>query len=640
MQLIRFNQVSIAYGNQPLLDKVDFQITSGERVCLIGRNGAGKSTLMKTVAEMIKPDDGNIWRKEAIRIGMLNQDLPLSNEQSVYKVVASGLHNIGQLLNTWHDLSHNISNAEDMRQLEIIQEKIEQANGWKLQQQIENIIKRFGLDGDARMEALSGGAKRRVELARALVNDPELLLLDEPTNHMDIITINWMEKQLKDFSGALLFITHDRDFLRSLATRIVELDRGQLHSWDCDYDTWLTRKAHQLEVEETHQMEFDKKLAKEEAWIRQGIKARRTRNEGRVRTLEALRKEYAARRKQQGNAKFSVDAAERSGKLVTELTKVSHGFGDQQVIKNLDFCLMSGDKVGLIGANGVGKSTLLKIILGDILPQSGHVKHGTKLQVAYFDQLREQLSLEQSVIDNVAGGRERVTINGKDRHIISYLEDFLFSPQRARTPVKALSGGERNRLLLARLFSKPANLLILDEPTNDLDIETLELLETILVDFKGTLLLVSHERRFLDNVVTSSLVFEGNGLIQEYVGGFTDWLNQGGSFDTLATTGTLATPAIKRQKTSENSSDKPTENTPQQGRKKLSYKAQRELEALPGEIESLEEKIKTLETAMEQQDFYLREQPAIQTVLTELEQANSTLEKKIERWAQLEDDKS
>lgn len=639
MQLIRFNQVSIAYGDHPLLDEVEFQIAPGERVCLIGRNGAGKSTLMKAAAGFVLPDDGNIWQKQDLRVGVLNQDVPIADDQTIYSVIASGLNEVGDLLTEWHQLSQAIHDDNDMKRLEKVQGRLESLDGWTFQLRVEQILERFGLESDALMGSLSGGAKRRVELGRALVNDPELLLLDEPTNHMDIITINWLEKQLKEFKGAVLFITHDRAFLRSLATRIVELDRGQLSNWECGYDMYLERKAHQLVVEETQNAEFDKKLAQEETWIRQGIKARRTRNEGRVRALKALREERSDRRNQQGKAQFSVEAAQRSGKLVVELKNISHGYDGRDLIKNFDFCLMRGDKIGLIGANGVGKSTLLKVLLGDLVPDQGSLRQGTKLQVAYFDQMRAQLDLEKTVIDNVSEGRERITVNGKERHIISYLEDFLFSPRRARTPVKALSGGERNRLLLARLFSKPANLLVMDEPTNDLDVETLELLESILVEFSGTLLLVSHDRDFLDNVVSSSLVFEGEGHIREFVGGFSDWLQQGGSMEQLASSGQFKLGQTKKERMAEKAKEEAraeAETSSESPKKKLSYKLQRELDTLPGEIETLEKKIAKLGKATASNDFYLQDQETVQAALAELEQLKVQLEEKIDRWGELE----
>ncbi|OQX36980.1 MAG: ABC transporter ATP-binding protein [Oceanospirillales bacterium LUC14_002_19_P2] len=634
MTLIRFDDVSIAYGDHPLLDKACLQLEPGERVCLIGRNGAGKSTLLKAASDTIQPDDGHIWRKPGLKVGMLNQDLPVADSKRVYDVVASGLETVGQLLADWHELSMNIQTDADMKKLERVQSQLEAMDGWALQQRVEQTIQKLQLPAVKTMGELSGGWRRRVELARALVSEPDLLLLDEPTNHLDIITIAWLEQQLKDFRGALLFITHDRSFLKALATRILELDRGQLTSWDCNYETYLERKAHQLEVEAEQNALFDKKLAQEEVWIRQGIKARRTRNEGRVRALKALREERLARRKVQGKATFSLDAAERSGKLVVEAQNISKGFEGKPLVHDFSFTLMRGDKVGLIGANGVGKTTLLKMLLGDLEPGAGTIRHGTKMEVAYFDQMRQQLDLEKSVIDNVAEGRERITINGESRHIISYLESFLFSPQRARTPVKALSGGERNRLLLARLFSKPANVLVLDEPTNDLDVETLELLESILVDFPGTVLLVSHDRAFLDNVVSSSLVFEGNGVVREYVGGFEDWLRQGGSMQRLVESGEKVLKPTETQ--TAKATVAPAQPKPTSG-KKLSYKLQRELDGLPAEIEQLEEEQQTLENLTAEAGFYQKDQEEVAQVLQRLTDLAGLIEEKMDRWAELEE---
>ena len=635
MPLLRFDDVSVAYGDQPLLDKASFQIEPGERVCLIGRNGAGKSTLMRLASGQITPDEGVVRREGGMTVGMLNQDLPLADDQTVYDVVAGGLDKVGQLLAEWHTLAHHIESDADMRRFEQVQDKLEAMDGWKLQQRVEQTLERLQLPAEKTMGELSGGWRRRVELARALVSNPDVLLLDEPTNHLDILTIAWLEKQMKDFRGALLFITHDRAFLKSLATRIIELDRGQLTNWECNYEDYLERKAHALEVEQTQNALFDKKLAQEEVWIRQGIKARRTRNEGRVRALKQLREERLERRNQQGKAEFKVESAERSGKLVVEATGLTHGYSDGLLMKDLDFTLMRGDKVGLIGANGVGKSTLLKILLGDLQPQNGHVKRGTKMEVAYFDQMRGQLDLEKTVIDNVAEGREKISINGRERHIISYLEDFLFPPQRTRVPVKALSGGERNRLLLARLFSKPANVLVLDEPTNDLDVETLELLESILVEFPGTVLLVSHDRDFLDNVVSSSLVFEGDGIVREYVGGFEDWLRQGGSIDRLAATGDGGKTAEENIAPKLASQSAPAAAPVK--KQKLSYKLQRELEALPAEIEALEEELAALEEQTGSNDFYQQDQDTVQSALARLTELNEVLEAKMERWSELED---
>ena len=629
MPLLRFEKVSVAYGDQPLLDHAEFQIRRGERVCLLGRNGAGKSTMMKLVAGSIMSDDGTLWRKPGLKVGVLNQDLPDQDDKKVYDVVASGLEGVGDLISRFHALSMNINTDSDMKTLEKVQQQLEAVDGWSLSQKVDTVIQKLGLPAEKLMQELSGGWRRRVELARALVSEPDLLLLDEPTNHLDIIAIDWLETQLKDFGGALLFITHDRSFLQSLATRIIELDRGQLTSWECDYNTYLERKAHALEVEAEQNALFDKKLAQEEAWIRQGIKARRTRNEGRVRDLKKLREERRQRREVQGNAGFGLEQSEASGKLVLEIKNVSQSFDQQTVIKDFNLRVMRGDKIGLIGANGAGKSTLLSILLGNLKPEHGSVKMGTKIEVAYFDQLRNQLDLEKSVIDNVAEGRESITINGANRHVIGYLGDFLFPPGRCRVPVKALSGGERNRLLLARLFSKPANLLVMDEPTNDLDVETLELLESLLVEFTGTILLVSHDRAFLDNVVSSTLVFEPGGQISEYVGGFDDWLRQGGAISALVAEAPLAKKEPKKEAKEAAPAPPPT-------KKKLSYKLQRELDALPDEIEALEEEMAALEAKTAEPDFYQQDQPTVQSVLNRLIELNTLIEEKMERWEELD----
>lgn len=629
MPLLRFEKVSLAYGDQPLLEHAEFQIRRGERVCLLGRNGAGKSTMMKLVAGNIMPDDGTVWRKPGLKAGVLNQDLPDQDDKKVYDVVASGLEAVGELISRFHSLSMNISTDEDMKALEKVQQQLEAVDGWSLSQKVDTVIQKLTLPAEKQMKELSGGWRRRVELARALVSEPDLLLLDEPTNHLDIIAIDWLETQLKDFVGALLFITHDRSFLQSLATRIIELDRGQLTSWECNYNTYLERKAHALEVEAEQNALFDKKLAQEEAWIRQGIKARRTRNEGRVRDLKKLREERRQRREVQGNASFALKQGEASGKLVLEVKDVAQSFDQHTVIKDFSLRVMRGDKIGLIGANGAGKSTLLSILLGNLKPEHGSVKMGTRIDVAYFDQLRNQLDLEKSVIDNVAEGRESISINGANRHVIGYLGDFLFPPSRCRVPVKALSGGERNRLLLARLFSKPANLLVMDEPTNDLDVETLELLESLLVEFTGTILLVSHDRTFLDNVVSSTLVFEPGGQISEYVGGFDDWLRQGGSISALV----AEAPSAKKEPKKEVKEAAPV-TAP--AKKKLSYKLQRELDALPGEIEALEEELAGLETKTAEPDFYQQDQATVQSVLNRLTRLNTLIEEKMERWEELD----
>lgn len=641
MAVIRLENISLAYGDRPLLEQAELQIRRGERVCLVGRNGAGKSTLLKVVSGQVDADDGVIWRQPGIRIGVLSQNLPPQDNKTVHEVVASGLAGVGALIHSYHQLSRNIQTDQDIKALEDVQQRLEAADGWLLQQKVDTVIKKLELPEDRLMKELSGGWRRRVELARALVSEPDLLLLDEPTNHLDIVAIDWLEKQLLEFRGAVLFITHDRSFLQALATRILELDRGQLTSWDCDYATYLERKAHALEVEAGQNALFDKKLAQEEAWIRQGIKARRTRNEGRVRALKALRDERLQRRAQQGRADFAIESGQSSGKQVLEAKGLHKVYAGKVIVDNFSFTVQRGDKIGLIGANGVGKSTLLNMLLGELAPDGGQVKLGSKLDVAYFDQLRNQLDLEKTVIDNVAEGRDSITLNGASRHVISYLGDFLFPPHRCRIPVKALSGGERNRLLLARLFSKPANLLVLDEPTNDLDVETLELLESLLVDFQGTLLLVSHDRAFLDNVVSSTLVFRPGAGIGEFVGGFADWLRQGGHISQLVEpvneSGKPQTQSGGAQagtgRDTEKTVAKEASKTP---RKKLSYKLQRELDALPGEIEQLENEQQQLEARAAEPDFYQGNLAEVNQTLARITELAEQIEARMERWLELE----
>lgn len=634
MTLLKFTDVSLAYGNTPLLDRVSWQIERGERVSIIGRNGSGKSTLLNLVKGGQMPDDGDIWRAPGLRIGELPQELPAADDRTVYDVVAEGLAEVGQWLTEYHHLSQHIRDEADLTRLANVQQALEARDGWRLQQLVENILSRLQLPADKTLAELSGGWRRRVLLAQALVTEPDLLVLDEPTNHLDIGAIAWLEETLLNFPGAILFITHDRAFLQSLATRILELDRGHMIDWHGDYAGFLTHKEQQLQAEETANALFDKRLAQEEVWIRQGIKARRTRNEGRVRALKAMRQERRERRERQGNAAFRLEAAERSGKQVIVAEHVGFGHtADDRLIDDLSLVIQRGDRIGLLGANGSGKTTLLKLLLGQLSPTSGRIETGTRLEVAYFDQLRLQLDPEKTIVDNIAEGREFITINGQNRHVLSYLGDFLFSPQRARTPVKALSGGERARLLLAKLFSKPANMLVLDEPTNDLDIETLELLEEILLDFPGTVLMVSHDRAFLDNVVTSTLVFEGNGKVQEYVGGYQDWLRQGGSPRLLGVQKGSAEPAIVKQ--TEPQRPSPMPETPVT-RKKLSYKEQRELEALPLQIEGAETEIAQLQEQIAEADFYQRSVPEQQEVLQRFEHLQQELDRLLERWSELD----
>lgn len=621
--LITLENVCLAYGLSPLLDHVKFQISKGERVCLIGRNGAGKSSLLKIIDGTIKPDSGTVWRKPNLRFARLEQELPQNLNMTIFEYVSEGLAEAGKLLAAYHAITQRIVHEhteKDLLEMEKLQHQIDALNAWQFDQNIQTILTKLELDPDKRIADLSGGWQRRAALAKALVASPELLLLDEPTNHLDIHAIQWLEDQLISSQVGLLFITHDRALLQRLATRIIELDRGQLTSWPGDYENFLRRKEEMLHAEAKQNADFDKKLAEEERWIRQGIKARRTRNEGRVRALEAMRVSRSKRREVQGKATFNVNEGEKSGQLVVEVENISHSFGGKPVIKDFSLRVMRGDRIGLLGPNGAGKSTLLNILLGNLVPQEGKVHIGTKLQVAYFDQLRQTLDLEKSVMENVAEGQDFIELNGKRQHIISYLTDFLFTPQRAMTPVKALSGGESNRLLLAKLFSKPANLLVMDEPTNDLDIETLELLEDLLANYQGTLLLVTHDRTFLDNVVTSTLVFEGNGKIEEYIGGYEEWQRQRKEI-----------PEVKS--TNKNEPVKPKEKTQS---KKLSYKEQRELDELPKLIEKYENKQFELQTKMADPEFFKQKQELINKTMDELKNLEAELNKSYQRWEELE----
>lgn len=625
-QLISLDNVSLAFGLHPLLDKVKFGIEKGERVCLIGRNGAGKSSLMKVIAGSILPDSGTVWRSPGLRIACLSQELPQEKNQTVYDYVAQGLARIGDLLKEYHAITTILSTQQDAKllsRMEGLHREIEAKSGWQLDNTIKTILTRLDLPADELLSNLSGGWQRRAALAQALVISPDLLLLDEPTNHLDITAIEWLEEQLISSGCGLLFITHDRALLQRLATRIIELDRGNLTSWPGDYANFLRRKEELLHAEEKHNADFDKKLAQEERWIRQGIKARRTRNEGRVRALKALRVTRAARREVQDKAEFSLNEADKSGQVIAEAKNASYSIGNKLIINNLSLRVMRGDKIGLIGPNGSGKTTLLSLLLGKLTPTQGEIKLGTNLQVAYFDQLRQALDPSKTVMENVAGGRESIEINGNKKHIISYLGDFLFTPERAMTPVKALSGGECNRLLLARLFSQPANLLVLDEPTNDLDMETLELLEELLAEFTGTLLLVSHDRAFIDDVVTSTLVFEGEGKVQEYVGGYQDWLAQ-----------RPVKIITKEQKTSVVA---PTVNkSPSQ--KKLSYNEQRELNELPQKIEKLESEQQLLEAEIATPEFYKQPPNIVANKMQALTKIQNEIELAYKRWQDLLDD--
>ncbi|MBA1187717.1 ATP-binding cassette domain-containing protein [Pseudomonas entomophila] len=641
MTLLKFSDVSLAFGAMPLLDKVSWQIARGERVCIIGRNGTGKSSMLRLVKGEQKPDDGDVWRAPGLKIGELPQELPVADGRSVFDVVAEGLDGVGALLAEFHHLSQNIQGDDDLDKLMRVQTELEARDGWRLQQLVDSTLSRLQLPADKTLAELSGGWRRRVLLAQALVSEPDLLLLDEPTNHLDIGAIAWLEEALSSFNGAVLFITHDRSFLQNLATRILELDRGGLIDWNGDYASFLVHKEAMLAAEETANALFDKRLAQEEVWIRQGIKARRTRNEGRVRALKELRVERSQRRERQGKANLQIESAEKSGKQVMLLENVSFAHpGGPYLVKDFSMVLQRQDRIGLLGANGTGKTTLLKLMLADLEPTSGKIERGTRLEVAYFDQMRHQLDLEKTVIDNLAEGRDFIEIDGQNRHVLSYLGDFLFSPQRARTPVKALSGGERARLLLAKLFSKPANLLVLDEPTNDLDVETLELLEEVLSAYKGTVLMVSHDRAFLDNVVTSTLVFEGEGRVREYVGGYEDWIRQGGSAKLL---GVAESKSGKSElnsavvKPTAEAVEAPVSAPVEAGaKKKLSYKLQRELEALPGQIDAVEQQIAQVQEEVGNAAFYQRPIGETTAVLARLEALQAELDGLVERWAELE----
>jgi ATP-binding cassette subfamily F protein uup len=637
MPLLRLDKVSIHFGSHVLLDAVDLTMHKGTKIGLLGRNGAGKTTLMKIMAGSVVPDGGERWLRPGVEIAWLDQSLPAATEQSVYDMVAGALPELGELLTQYHHLIADFDHA-DMKKLDRVQAQLEARDGWNLSQKVDTVISQLQLPPDKLMSELSGGWRRRVALACALVREPEVLFLDEPTNHLDIPAIEWLETQLQAYRGALLLVTHDRNFLKQVVNNIVELDRGQLYQFEGDYHKFLRYRQQQLAAEERANALFDKKLAQEEVWIRQGIKARRTRNEGRVRALEALRSERSARRELQRSASFKVDAAAASGKFVAELIEVSHGFDGLSVIKDFSTTILRGDRIGIVGANGAGKSTLLKILLGKLAPESGTVKLGSKLEIAYFDQLRETLDLEKNLIDNVCGGQEFIEIDGKRKHAISYLRDFLFAPDRIRTPAKVLSGGEQNRAILAKLFTRPANILVFDEPTNDLDIETLELLEDILLKFKGTVLLVSHDREFMDNVITSVMVFEGDARVKEYVGGYADWVAGGGRLKGLQASELLADTGAKKHKSSSNSrvSSQPGSRKPGSKRKTLSHKDQQALNALPELIEQLETRQREFEAQIANPDFYHQDQDRIQLTLKELADNQAKLEQAYRRWEELE----
>ncbi|MCH8099161.1 MAG: ATP-binding cassette domain-containing protein [Proteobacteria bacterium] len=625
MSLLRFDKVRLEFGEQVILRDAVFSIEPGERICLLGRNGAGKSTTLKLIMGEMEPDHGTIVPRSDLVVSQLHQSLPEAMNSSVRDAIRSGLTHIEQLLEDYEQKSRLDLDKHGLRELDVLHAKIDALDGWHIEQRVETTMTELNLPGDKNLNELSGGWRRRVALATALVQKPDLLLLDEPTNHLDIATIKWLEDRVYNYPGAVLFITHDRAFLQRLATRIVEIDRGKLTSWPGNYHNYLILKEKSLQDESASNARFDKKLGQEEVWVRQGIKARRTRNEGRVRSLQKMREEYAGRIKQEGTARIHIEDAEQSGRKVIRARNVSYSYDNNDVIKNFSIKIMRGDRIGLIGNNGVGKTTLLRLLLGQLEPQTGTLKHGTNLEIGYFDQLRQSLELEKSVAYNVGEGRTYINIDGKERHIVGYLKGFLFTPKRSMTPVKSLSGGERNRVILAKLFTRPANLLVLDEPTNDLDIETLEVLEQRLCSYSGTLIIVSHDRDFLDNVVTSTIVFEDDGRIQEYVGGYTDWQRQGHQ---LAVTDRPGESAAKARVAAARRKNK--------RKTKLSYKEQRELNELAGEIESLEANIVTLQKNIAAPGFYKQDDELVQCTLQELGKAELLLEQRIERWGELE----
>ena len=625
MPLINLQNVLLSYGKPPLIDYVNLVIERGERVCIIGRNGAGKSTLLKIINGQVLPDEGKIKRASDVKVAQLEQSVPQNTTGNVFDVISEGLGKEGKLIQKFHYLTQQLnhdSSPKIFSDLEQCQAELDRIDGWDINSRVESIITKMKLNPEADISSLSGGFKRRVLLARALVANPDLLLLDEPTNHLDIEAIQWIEQFLIKWEGSLLFISHDRHFMDNLANRFVEIDRGKLIEFNCDYSTYLARKQDNLAVEDKQNALFDKRLSQEEVWIRQGIKARRTRNEGRVRALKAMRQEFSERRKRLGTAKMGIHQAEKSGKIVAEASDISFSFGDEQLVRQFSALIQRGDKIGLIGRNGVGKTTLIKLLLGELSPDKGAIKIGTNLNVAYFDQYRSALDEEKSVQDNVSGGKDMLDVGGKSRHVISYLQDFLFAPERCRQPVKVLSGGERNRLLLAKLFMIASNVLVLDEPTNDLDIDTLDLLEELLIQYKGTIILVSHDRTFLNNVVTSTLVFEGNGEIKQFVGGYDDWLRQR---DSASVTKINEVPKAGNLQLKSAAT-----------KSKRSFNNERELSVLPKKIDLLEQRITEISTQMSDASFYRSDRAEIKKTEDLLKSAQLELEVLYKRWEELE----
>ncbi len=622
MALLSLRNITVSFGGPPLLDGVSLQVEAGDRLCLLGRNGSGKSTLLRLIGGELAPEQGEITRQQGLRVGLVSQEVPSELAGTVFDLVASGMGNVAELLAQYHQVAQRLSlegGDELLAQLETLQKELEENGGWLLHQEVERLLSRLDLDAEASFDTLSGGTKRRALLARALVAAPDILILDEPTNHLDIDTIVWMEDFLLKQVKTLLFVTHDRAFARRMANRVAELDRGRIYCFSCGYDAFVERREELLEAEVARQALFDRKLAQEEAWVRQGIKARRTRNEGRVRALKKMREERGQRRERQGTARIRMQEAERSGRLVVEAQGVCFSYDGRPVIRDLSTTIMRGDRVGIIGPNGSGKTTLLRLLLGELTPQQGTVSQGSRLEVLYFDQMRGQLDLDKSVQENVGEGNDTLMINGRPRHIIGYLQDFLFTPERARSPVGILSGGERNRLLLAKLFTRPFNLLVMDEPTNDLDVETLDLLEELLLEYSGTLLLVSHDREFLDNVVTSTLVVGDGGVVREYVGGYGDWLRQ---------TQAEAAPSVRPAQ------EKPRRQTERQRR--LSFKEERELEALPDMIAALEEEQERLHATLSDPAFYKGCAAEVVVLNGRLDALERELAEAYRRWEELE----
>lgn len=629
--LLQLKDACIAFGHKPLVENGNLTLNPGERMCLVGRNGTGKSTLLKLIAGQQPLDDGQRIVNTETVIAVLPQDPPALANISVFDYIAEGLQEIGELIKQYHEVVNNVAidpSEQNLANLDGLQKQLDAKQGWQLEQRIEQVISLLQLDAEATLESLSGGWRRKAALAKALVRKPDILLLDEPTNHLDIEMINWLENQLMDYQGAMVFVSHDRAFIRRVANKIVDLDRGVLTEYPGDYAKYLVKKAEDLEVQATQDALFDKRLSQEETWIRQGIKARRTRNEGRVRALKAMREEYAQRRKVQGNASIQLSDGQKSGKRVFEAQGLTYSIDGAPLVNNLDLQVMRGDKLALVGPNGCGKSTLIKLLLGQLTPEKGRVRQGTNLEIAYFDQHREQLDPDKAVIDVVADGKREIDLNGRSRHVISYLQDFLFSPERVQSPVSSLSGGEKNRLLLAKILSKPGNLLILDEPTNDLDVETLELLEETLSNYQGTLILVSHDREFVDNVVTSSCFFEGHGKIQQFVGGYQEikrWYSEQEKNRKSSVKLETSNSSESRKTVSSNTKNK-----------KLSYKLQLELDELPEKLESLEFKVQEYQELISEPAFYNREPKEVSETLNLLAETEQQLEQAYARWDELE----